>query len=44
VAQLKLKLAANKPSNQRVKQKKLNIEKINHREIRKKFEEELKKA
>lgn len=42
VAQLKLKLAANRSSNQRVIRKKFNIEKLNQRETRKKFEEELK--
>jgi len=44
VSQLKLKLAANKPSSQRVIRKKFNIEKLNHGEIRKKFEEELKES
>ena len=38
----KLKLAANKTPSQRVTWKKFNIEKLNHVEIRKKFEEELK--
>jgi len=42
MAQLKLKLAANRLSNQRVIRKKFNIEKLNQRETRKKFEEELK--
>jgi len=42
VAQIKLKLAANKTPSQRVTRKKFNIEKLNHGEIRKKFEEELK--
>jgi exonuclease III len=42
VAQLKLKLAPNRSSNQRVTRKKFNIQKLNHRETRKKFEEELK--
>ena len=42
VAQLKLKLAVNRSSNQRVIRKKFNIEKLNQRETRKKFEEELK--
>jgi len=42
VAQLKLKLAANRSSNQRVIRKKFNIEKLNQRETRKNFEEELK--
>jgi hypothetical protein len=44
VAQLRLKLAANKSSGQRVTRKKFNIEKFNHGETRKKFEEELKKS
>jgi hypothetical protein len=43
VAQLRLKLAANKSSGQRVARKKFNIEKFNHKET-KKFEEELKRA
>jgi hypothetical protein len=42
VAQLKLKLAANRSSNQQVIRKKFNMEKLNHKEIRKQFEEELK--
>jgi hypothetical protein len=42
VSQLRLKLAANKLSGQRVTRKKFNIEKFNHGRIRKKFEEELK--
>jgi len=42
VAQIKLKLAANKTPSQRVTRKKFNTEKLNHGEIRKKFEEELK--
>jgi hypothetical protein len=41
VAQLRLKLAANKTSSQRVTRKKFNKETFNHGEIRKKFEEEL---
>ena len=41
MAQIKLKLAANKISSQRVTWKKFNIEKLNYGEIRKKFEEEL---
>jgi endonuclease/exonuclease/phosphatase family metal-dependent hydrolase len=44
VAQLRLKLAANKLSGQRVTRKKFNIEKLSHGETRKKFEEELKKS
>jgi len=44
VFQLKLKLAANKLSGQRVTWKKFNIEKFNHGETRKKFEEEIKKS
>jgi len=44
VAQIKLKLAANKISSQRVTWKKFNIEKLNYGEIRKKFEEELKES
>ena len=44
VAQLKLKLAANKTSSQRVTQNKFNIEKLNYGEIRKKCEEELKES
>ena len=44
MAQIKLKLAANKTSSQRVTRKKFNTEKLNHGEIRKKFEEELKES
>jgi hypothetical protein len=44
VAQIKLKLAANRSPNQRVIRKKFNIEKLNQRETRKKFEEELKNS
>ena len=44
MAQLRLKLAANKLSGQRERRKKFNIEKFNHGETRKKFEEELKKS
>jgi hypothetical protein len=44
VAQLRLKLAANKLSGQQVPRKKFNIEKFNHGEIEKKFEEELTKS
>ena len=44
VAQIKLKLAANKTHNQRVTLKKFNLETLNHGEIRKKFEEELKES
>jgi hypothetical protein len=42
VAQLRLKLAVNKLSGQRVTRKKCNIEKFNHGGTRKKSEEELK--
>ena len=44
VAQLRLKLAANKPSRQRTTRRKFNIEKLNSAETRKEFEEELKKS
>jgi hypothetical protein len=44
VAQLRLKLAANKLCGQRVRRKKFDTEKFNHGEIRKKFGEELKKS
>ena len=44
VAQLRLKLAANKALGQRMTWRKLNIEKFNHGETRKKFKEELKKS
>ena len=42
VAQLKLKLAPNKTSGQRVTRKKFNIEKLNHGGTRNMFEEERK--
>jgi hypothetical protein len=44
VAQLRLKLAANKLSGQRVTLKKFNIEKFNHGETMEKFEGEFKKS
>ena len=44
VAQLRLKLAANKLSGQRVTRKKFNTEKFNHGETREKSEEELKRS
>jgi hypothetical protein len=44
VAQLILKLAANKLSGQRVTRKKFNTDKFNHGEARKKFQDELKKS
>jgi len=44
VAQLRLKLAANKPSSQQTTRRKFNIEKLNRAETRKEFEEELKKS
>jgi len=44
VAHLRLKLAANKLSGQRVTRKKFNIEKFNHGETRKKSEEEFKNS
>ena len=43
VAQLRLRLAANKLSGQRLTRKKFNIEKFNHGGTGKKFEEEIKK-
>ena len=44
MAQLKLKLAANRLSNQRVIRKKFNIEKLNQRETRKNSRKNLKIA
>jgi hypothetical protein len=44
VAQLRLKLAANKPFSQRTTRRKFIIEKLKHAETRKEFEEELKKS
>lgn len=44
VAQLRLRLAANKLSGQRITRKKFNTEKFNHGETGKKFEEEIKKS
>jgi len=44
VAQLILKLAANKLSDQRVTRKKFNTDKFNYGETRQKFQDELKKS
>jgi hypothetical protein len=44
VAQLRLKLAINKIHSPRLTRKNFNIEKLNHEETRKEFEEELKKS
>jgi hypothetical protein len=43
-AQLRLKLAANKPPSQRTTRRKFNMEKFNHAETRKEFEDELKNS
>ena len=42
--QLRLKLAVNRISSQRITRKKCNIEKFTHEETRKKFEEELEES